>query len=93
LGLGSDPLTIAPPSSSIRAKPLIPQPPMPMKCTRLPQKRLTERDSIRDFDNTDSIISSSYIPTEKDQAAESFLSRKICAHSRELFARQSSDSL
>src|SRR5665213_292357 len=50
LGLGSDPLTAAPLSSSMRAKPLMPLPPMPMKWTRRPVNRLlepAERDSVR----------------------------------------------
>src|SRR5262245_56782217 len=40
LGFGSEPVTIAPLSSSMRANPLMPHPPMPIKCTRLPVNRL-----------------------------------------------------
>ena len=47
LGFGSEPVTIAPSSKSMRASPLMPHPPMPMKWTRRPVNRLAVRDSLR----------------------------------------------
>ena len=55
-GLGSEPLTIVPPSSNMLARPLIPEPPMPIKWIRLPAKRLAERDSVRNSPTTDSTM-------------------------------------
>src|SRR3954452_11432462 len=55
LKLGSEPVTVAPASRRTRARPAIPHPPMPMKWTRLPAKRLAdrgmERDSVRNSDD------------------------------------------
>ena len=49
LGLGSEPVTTAPLSISMRANPLMPHPPMPMKCTRLPVNRLVDDCAGRDY--------------------------------------------